>query len=256
MVYQSYYLFGIKPYPDFLWFVFFASLCSYNFHWYLTPALYGGSYRTQWSIRNKKLHFVLFILGLGGCTWFGIQLLFYWKWLLLTAFITFLYSAPKIPFPPFHHLKKIAVGKTIFLALVWTHITVALPLLLSKRFLEVTPVIFFINRFFLIYPICILFDYRDREEDKKQGIKSMITFFSEKNIDRLFYFSMLIFLITGIALYLPGVSFIYSLALFIPGAITFSIYDYSKKNTVDYYYYFFLDGLMMLSALLIFIFQF
>jgi hypothetical protein len=116
-----------------------------------------------------------------------------WEWLLATAFITFLYSAPKIPFPPFNHLKKIAVGKTIFLSLVWTHTTAILPLVLSNVHWQDQHFLFVINRFFLIYPICILFDYRDREEDKREGIKSMITHFSEKGIKALFYSSLLIF---------------------------------------------------------------
>ena len=180
MAWQTYYLFEVDPYADFLFFLFFGSICSYNFHWYLTPGIYGSSYKTQWSIRNKKLHLILFLIGLMGAGWFCFQLLHHWKWLLATAFITFLYSAPKIPYHPFSHLKKIAVGKTIFLALVWTHTTAILPLVLSNSEWQNEHFLFAVNRFFLIYPICILFDYRDREDDRKEGIKSMITFFPEK----------------------------------------------------------------------------
>ena len=256
MIFQTYYLFKVSPYPDFFYFVFLGSLCSYNFHWYLTPGIYGGSYKTQWSIRNKKTHFIFFIIGLIGAGWFCIRLLHNWEWLLATAFITFLYSAPKIPFPPFKHLKKIAVGKTIFLSLVWTHITAILPLVLQNILWQNEHYIFAINRFFLIYPICILFDYRDREEDRKEGIKSMITVFSEKGINTLFYSCIAIFIITTIALYLSGIQLLYCVALFIPGFIVGLVYHYSKKVTSDYYYYFFLDGLMMFSLVLLYIFSF
>jgi 4-hydroxybenzoate polyprenyltransferase len=255
MVYQTSYLFHLPYYQNFIWFVFFGTLCSYNFHWYLTPALYGGSYRTQWSIRNKKLHLALYLAGLAGGGWFGVQLLKHWLWLLLTAFITFLYSAPKIPYPPFIHLKKIAVGKTIFLALVWAHTTALLPLLMDDIPLKPEHIIYFINRFFLIYAICILFDYRDREDDKRQGIRSMITHFDEKGINLLFYLSILIFLLTTLVLYITGISLINSVCLLIPGIILVLLYNYSKRNRADYYYYFFLDGLMVLSALLIFSFN-
>ena len=180
----------------------------------------------------------------------------HWGWLLATAFITFLYSAPKIPYPPFNHLKKIAIGKTIFLALVWTHTTAILPLVLGNVEWKNEHFIFAINRFFLIYPICILFDYRDREDDKKEGIKSMITFFSDKKIRVLFYISLAIFFITTIALYFAGILLIYCIALLIPGIILTFAYNYSKNKISDYYYYFFLDGLMMLSAVLLYIFSF
>ena len=256
MVYQTYYLFTLHPYSDFLFFVFFGTICSYNFHWYLTPGIYGSSYKTQWSIQNKKLHLILFIIGLIGAGWFCISLLYHWGWLLATAFITFLYSAPKIPYPPFNHLKKIAVGKTIFLSLVWTHSTAILPLVLSDIDWTNEHFIFAINRFFLIYPICILFDYRDREDDRKEGIKSMITLFPEKKISVLFYSSIAIFFMTTIALYFTGTLLIHCIALFIPGIILALVYSYSKKKTSDYYYYFFLDGLMMFSAVLLYIFSF
>lgn len=255
MVHQTYYLFHLPTYPAFIWFVFFGALCSYNFHWYLTPGLYGGSYRTNWSVRNKNLHLVLFAIGFIGCAWYCIQLLQHWRWLLATAFITFLYSAPKIPFKLFAHLKKIAVGKTIFLSLVWTHITAILPLLLQNIQWQDEHFIFAINRYFLIYPVCILFDYRDREEDRKEGIKSMITLFPEKGINILFYSCLSIFVITTVALYLAGMPLFYCIALFLPGLIVALVYQYSKKTTSDYYYYFFLDGLMMFSAVLLYIFS-
>ena len=256
MVWQTYYLFDLPTYYPFVFFVFFGSLCSYNFHWYLTPGLYGGSYRTHWSVRNKNLHLVLFVIGFFGCAWYCVRLLEYWPWLMATAFITFLYSAPKIPFTIFAHLKKIAIGKTIFLALVWTHITAVLPLLLQDIDWQTQHFLFAVNRFFLIYPICILFDYRDRDEDKKEGIKSMITLFSEQGVNRLFYVCIAVFIITSMGLYLTGMPLGNSIALFIPGLIVMLVYDHSKRITSDYYYYFFLDGLMMFSAILLYIFSF
>ncbi|MCH5717195.1 hypothetical protein [Niabella hibiscisoli] len=33
----------------------------------------------------------------------------------------------------------------------------------------------FINRFTLIFPICILFDLRDKDYDKLTGVKSLVT---------------------------------------------------------------------------------
>jgi 4-hydroxybenzoate polyprenyltransferase len=256
MVLQTCQLFGVQPIEGFLPFVFFGSLCSYNFHWYLTPSIYGGSYKTQWSIQHKSIHLAFFVIGFIGAAWFITFLLHEWKWLLATAFITFLYSAPKIPFSPFKELKHIAVGKTIFLSAVWMHSTVILPLVMSQTVWTAAHFLFVVNRFFFIYAICILFDYRDRIEDKKEGIKSLITHLPEKGINVLFWTSLLIVLITAIFLCFEGFSFVDALALLIPAFIVASLFNYSKNKPDDYLYYFVLDGLMMFSALLIFIFHF
>jgi hypothetical protein len=256
MVYQTYYLFHLKPLLSYVGFVFFGSLCSYNFHMYLTPEIYAGSYKTLWSVKNKKLHLALYIIGLLCSAYYVWHLLHFWKWLAATAFITFLYSAPKVPFKPLQQLKHIAVGKTIFLTLVWAHSTVILPLVLTDVPWQADEVLFFINRFTLIYAICIVFDYRDRIEDRKEGIKSLVTTLSDKGIDILFRSTLFIFLITNVVLYLHGFLLIDCIALTVPGVIVGSLYNYSKKNASDYLYLFILDGLMMFSALLLFIFHF
>jgi 4-hydroxybenzoate polyprenyltransferase len=252
MVWQSFYVFGLPVHVDFLFFVLSGTLCSYSFHWFLTPAAFGGSYRTGWSVRNKWLHFFLFLVGFAGSVYYVWQLREHWQWLLVTAFITFLYSAPKMPYRPSLFLRRIAIAKTIFLAYAWTHITAFLPLELYDHNWTNSQLTFVVNRFFLIYPICILFDYRDREEDRKAGIKSMITQFDETGVDIVFWGSMLTFFITGVLMYLQGISLYFSIALIIPGILVAILYQPSKRNFSDYFYYFVLDGLMMLSALLLF----
>jgi 4-hydroxybenzoate polyprenyltransferase len=256
MIYQSYLLFDIPVNIDYLLFAFFGTLCSYSFHWYLTPSLYELSGKAAWSVSHKRLHAVLLVLSAIGAAYFGIKLLYYWEWLLATAFITFLYSAPKIPFKSFRWLKNIAIGKTIFLAYSWTHVTAFLPIELSKLSWANVHYLFVINRFFLIYPICILFDLRDREEDKKEGIRSMITEFNYKGISIIFWGSLLVFLATTTGMYFTGMSIPVLLALLSPGLLLAALYHYSQKNVSDYQYYFVLDGLMMLSGLLLLFIEF
>jgi 4-hydroxybenzoate polyprenyltransferase len=251
MIYQTFLLFQIPAILSFVLFAFSGTLCSYNFHWYLTPSLYGQSRKAAWSYTNKTLHAVLFTFGVLGAVYFGYQLLHYWEWLLATAFITFLYSAPKIPLKPFRWLKNIAIGKTIFLAYSWTHITAFLPIELSGVAWDTPHYLFVINRFFLIYPICILFDLRDKEEDKKEGIRSMITELSYKGVSIVFWGSLVVFYLTTVALFWTGFSIPVVIALFIPGMVLSFLYTYSQRNLSDYYYYFALDGLMMLSGLLL-----
>lgn len=256
MVYQTCLLFSIPFSYALAGFVFSGSVCSYNFHWYLTPPhVEQPTEKEVWNISNKKIHLLLFITGLIGSAFFTLLLIEHWFWLGITAFVTFLYSAPKIQHPLFSHLKKLAIGKTIFLAFAWMHVTTLLPLVIEIKTLSMQHIWFVVNRFFYIYAICILFDYRDVEEDSKAGIRSLITYLSDKGIDALFWGSMLVVVVSLFLLlnYFPVATII---ALLIPSIILSLLYHPAKKNFSDYLYYFVLDGLMMLSVPLLLLFKF
>jgi len=234
-----------------------GTMCSYNFHWFLTPPVVDKSTspKTRWNLRNKPLHFLLAAMALIASGVFFLLLRQHWFWLCASALLTFLYTAPKLNFFPFVQLRKIALGKTIFLSLAWTHITVMLPLLIANVPWTASMYLFALNRFFLIYAICIIFDLRDRENDKREGIKSLITMLDEKGNMRLFWSVMFLFLATSVWLlfYFPAATV---LALTIPGFIVAGYNHYFRKTASDYVYYFVLDGLMAFSLPLLLIFQF
>jgi len=253
MVYQSYSLIIGKPVNFyFVVFVFFSTVCSYNFHWALTPHSIAPSQRLQWDEKHKSYHLLLSIAGLIGAT---INFLFiikeHWFYIGVAAILTFLYSAPKISFAPFQWLKKIAIGKTIFLAMAWTYVTAVLPILIDGTIATEKAIFFCTGQFFFIYSICILFDFRDRDDDKKEGIRSMITYFNERGIDILFATSIIAFFILSISLQQTGIQWINIGILLIPALLLITIYKYAKRNFSDYLYYFVLDGLMMFSGLLL-----
>ena len=147
------------------------------------------------------------------------------------------------------------MGKTIFLAFSWMHVTTLLPMVIEIKILSSQHIWFVVNRFFYIYAICILFDYRDIEEDKNAGIRSLITYMNEKGIDTLFWGSISIVMFT-LFLLLGYFSTAEILALLFPVIILSLLYYPSKKNFSDYLYYFILDGLMMLSAPLLLLIKF
>jgi 4-hydroxybenzoate polyprenyltransferase len=230
-------------------FVFFSTICSYNFHWFLTPVIESELIRVRWTLQHKKLHLFLYIIGLLGAAWYFFYFTEHWFWMGIAILLSFLYSAPKLPLHPFGLLRKIAVGKTIFLAFVWMYVTTFLPIVFDGRPWLPADALFCCSRFFLIYSICILFDYRDRANDKKEGIRSLVTYLSEEGIHRLFGFSLLLFAASTATLYFTGMSITVILLLLLPGLITLSLYNVARKNFSDYLYYFVLDGLMMFSAL-------
>lgn len=256
MSYQTFTLFNLPLNKDFLCFVFFGTLCSYNFHWYFTPFSNNHSEKVKWSHANRKLHLFIFFISSIAAVCFAYSLLQHWQWLLVTVLITFLYSAPKLPLKPFGHLKRIAIGKTIFLAFAWTHVTSILPVIFSGTAWTLSLELFAVNRFFLIYPICILFDYRDKHEDIKDGIRSMITHFDDAGIDILFWGSLAAFVVTLGFVHFLSLNLFQTIILALPAILLALLYSSSKKRASDYRFYFVLDGLMMLSGLLFLLLHF
>lgn len=251
MIYQVNELFRLHyTHQPYLWFVFFSTICSYNFHWYLTPDIVSENRRTSWTQKHKRLHLVLILVSLIGAFLFFLPLVGYWPWIGVSVFLTFLYSAPKLPFRLAYFLRRIAIGKTIFLALVWMYVTSILPLIISEVTWDRSHILFCVARFFFIYAICIIFDFRDREQDRRDGIKSMITYFNEAGINIIFYSSIVVYLIGTLLLYYQGFSMGLIVLLLLPAFIVTGLYRYAKRNFSDYLYYCILDGMMAFSALL------
>jgi 4-hydroxybenzoate polyprenyltransferase len=242
--------FLLRSSPDWylISFIFFATICSYSFHWFLTSHSVIPSPRINWTIQHKNIHLFLFFIGLTGAGVIFFQLIQYWHWLLLASIITFLYSAPKIPHPIFRALRKVALGKTIFLAVVWMYVTTVLPIVVSNYPWQPHYLFFILSRFFLIYAICILFDLRDREDDKANGIRSLITFLSPRNIFIAFAITLLFFIGATLWLIQYNYELLPIILLIIPGIIVAGLYNYAKTNFSDMLYYFILDGLMAFSS--------
>ena len=234
----------------YLVFVFFSTLCSYNFHWYLSADAASENARVKWTEHHKMLHVVLTAIGGAGAIWYFFTFISHWFWLAGAVVLTFLYSAPKLSFGPFSWLKHIAIGKTIFLSFVWMYVTAFLPVAIDNNHWNMASLLFCSSRFFLIYAICIIFDYRDRDYDKRDGIRTLITYFNEAGINNLFAGALAVFLLSTICLYFYGFTPLIIVLLLVPGVIVAVIYPMSKKNFSDYLYYFVLDGLMMFSSLL------
>ena len=256
MAYQTFHLFGLEFSIAFLFFVGAGTLCSYNFHWYLTsPDDKKLSVKNAWNLRHRRLHLLLAGAAFVAALIFFLQLKQHYVWLAAAVVVAFLYSAPKIPFKTTAWLRKIAYGKTLFLALAWTYITAILPLVMAVGIWKSEYYIFCINRFFLIYAICILFDLRDRERDREDGIRSLVTLLDLSAVNRLYGCVVVVFFISNVLLsaYFP---FHVTAAFFIPGLCIAVFYNWFRKQQSDLVYYFILDGLMAFSLPLLLIFEF
>ncbi|MBY0537014.1 MAG: hypothetical protein K2P88_14285 [Chitinophagaceae bacterium] len=228
-----------------------STLASYNLHWFLSPNAPAEIRRSKFTHRYGYLHLTLTSIGALASVYFAWQLRSHWIALTPAAILTFLYTAPKIP--AFRFLEKFAIGKTIYLAAVWTYVTAWLPLHIAEATIQKNDLIFFFNRFFYIYAICILFDLRDREYDKSIGIKSLITYLPEKGVENLFYSALFLTLATS---FLFPCAALARLALLIPVGALIALYKTARKSNHDYLYYGLLDGLMAAPAWLLIVLGF
>ncbi|MEO8513384.1 MAG: hypothetical protein ABI543_07490 [Ignavibacteria bacterium] len=231
-----------------LLFTAFGTLSSYSFHWLLPSTHNVLSPREEWSRAHKTLLFIFFLIGAAGSFYSILSLTDHFTAIVPLIVLTFLYSSGKLPRGPFVLFRRYFIGKTIYLALMWTLITAYLPLAISNTLWSNAGTLFLINRFFFLFAICILFDLRDKELDTLEGIKSFITLLSRKNIKYLFYSSLIVSIITGLALNNFGFPLTPVSILLFPAILTVFLYNYSAKTRSELWFYFILDGLMMLSG--------
>ncbi|WP_346236473.1 hypothetical protein ABDK00_015340 [Niabella insulamsoli] len=245
---------GFPP-PHFAGFLFFSTLASYSIHWYLTDETTEiTASRTYWLTRHKWVHALFFLVSSVGCSYFLLKELNYIKWILPAALLTLMYTAPKFPFRPFIALRKFILGKTILLALMWTYITSVLPFFIIEQPWKPAYMLFFINRFSLILPICILFDLRDKDHDKSIGVKTFVTLLPNQKIKPFFNIFVVLNLISILLMHAwTPFSLVDNFILLIPTVLTFLLYAHATKTKNDYLFYFILDGLMALSPILYFL---
>lgn len=235
------------------YFVFFATLASYNFHWYFTHDNNMHSERINWLNANKNIHLLLLVIGILGIIIFSPFLVQQAVWVLPAIIFTILYSAPKVPIAKFQEFTKYIPGKTLLLAITWTYVTAILPIIIYGFQWNNAATLFVVNNFLLVLPICILFDIRDKETDKQSGLKSIVIAFPTQIIKIIFMCSLALNIITAFILYTFHANLLQTIYLMIPALLTLLLYETAVNTRNDYLYYFILDGLMMLSAILYFI---
>ncbi len=251
MAETSYSIFYFPSNALLLLFVFFGTLCSYSLHWFLSGETLVGREREAWTLAHKQFLLGTFFLSAPACLYLFFQLDFRSQlYACGLGLATFLYTAPKIPFQPFVILRKIAIGKTVYLALVWTLTTIFLPL--AEWEMEESPEVwlFFLNRLALILPICILFDSKDKESDLQQGLKNIVYSLTWKQTKVVVLFCLLVFFLSAWAFVWEDFEWRSFLQLAGPGLGLALLLPIHQQKPSDYYYYFWLDGLMMGTGLL------
>ena len=241
---------------QYLGFIFFSTLAAYSLHWALSEtnkeAQITSNNRAAWTMRNRSF---LWLQCVGASVIAIYFLLLYYKYtiyILPVVALTFLYTAPKIPYRPFSFLRGLAFAKTFYLATVWVYATTVLPLAVSHQIILISNMkllLFCANRFLFIYPICILFDYRDRHVDYQNGIKNIYVRLSQYQIKIIFLLFFVLFQITNILLLQNGFTYYQILALSLPFFALLLSLPYALRSQSDHFFYAYLDGLMAAAAI-------
>ncbi|HSF46042.1 MAG TPA: hypothetical protein VLA58_08520 [Chitinophagaceae bacterium] len=248
MSWETQYLRGFSD-PVYLWFVFFSTLLSYSFHSIINTVYNDVSPRHQWNLKNRKwLLLILFISGIATLWIFRQNYLDNILPFVAGGILTFAYSAPNLPGKFFELLRRIAFGKTFFLAFMWAYATTMLPVLAYDP--NANPISAFLgSRFYLVYAICILFDLRDRKEDREKGIRALPTMVGDPAVKAFYFASLLIAAFFSFMETWPALT-VTSIILLIPVVIGVFLFRLTKFRDSEMMYYVYLDGLMMLSAIL------
>ena len=242
------YLFALDLPISFFGLPFLGALCSYSLHSYLTTLADPTRRRLCWIDEHRKFLGLLFVGGAFIVILLLWRLRAYWLYWLPAAVVTFLYTAPKINRYPFIYLRKVAVLKTLYLALAWTYVTVLLPLLMSVTVWQERMSWWALNRFFWLYCVCFWFDYRDRAEDRQSRFLTLVAGMTERQAT--IFFSALVggFTITLFQLYEHGYSASQLAKAALPVILLLLVISQLRHTTSDYWYYGYVDGLLLLSG--------
>jgi 4-hydroxybenzoate polyprenyltransferase len=226
-------------------FVFFATLATYFFHGIVNTVYTPESPQHQWNHQNKHWIILALILSLIATFFSGWPFRHQPLPFVAVALAAFLYTAPNLPWKIFRFLQTVAIGKTVYLAMVWTIVTTMLPMWLNEIETPERFWWFLGHRFFLLLAICILFDQRDLHIDQQKGVRSMATMTNGGTLRWIFYMSLVLSATMGL-----GMQFSLINPWLIPVLLLLPQFSKTPKPRHEAYYTFFLDGMMVFTALL------
>jgi 4-hydroxybenzoate polyprenyltransferase len=239
---------------SFYCFVFGATLAQYNLHYLVKSIAVKDSHRLAWSQRHKQLHLILLVAGILLILFSFFS--FHLKHFIILASlggISFLYSFPFLPFGEKKRIKDYGLLKILTITFLWTVVTVWFPVN-SMPFDNNLFWLVFVKRFVFMFVLCLLFDMRDIEIDHQENINTLGVKLGLRKSYQLSYLLLIVFVIVAFAqyIYLPQTGFL--IAMLISALVTLFMIECTRKNNSDYIYLAGIDGMMLLQALLIYLF--
>lgn len=230
-------------------FVFFATLCSYNFYWILSKLSFTSKRNIPDALRKETKGFLLLIVSSSGLLYCFSQSSISLQLVIPAVLLTVLYTVPLLPLSFLKFTRKAGVLKTVLLAFTWTYATVIVPLQKDYWLLDSADLFIISRRFLFMLMLCIIFDNRDKAVDKIRGLHSLATVLKPAHLRALVYLIFVILFTTNFSYRYYEITFSQSVALHISTLALLAVYFYSLKKRGYLFYYFFVDGMMLFSAL-------
>jgi hypothetical protein len=230
-------------------FIFFATLCSYNFYWIISKTSFSDKKNLKAICANVATNMIIFFiagLGLLFCLFKSALPLNY---VITAVVLTILYAIPLLPFKALHFTRKAGFIKTVLLSFTWAYVTAFIPLQKTYLLLNEADLFVISRRFLFMLMLCIIFDNRDKNVDKMRGLHSLATDLGPILLTILIYGIFAILFITNFLFQDYGITFQQSIALQISTVALLGVYLLSAKKRSYMFYYFVVDGMMLFSAL-------
>lgn len=254
LCYQSYIVLHIQPGYLLYGFVFFATLCSYNFYWLAGKFHYRRQKSLLLFFKRNTSYIIVFLFATLATIYLGIKLSYLFKWMLIASLLTFIYSTPLWNESAKAIAARTGFFKTILLSLTWAFVTVIFPameLLQTGRTFIV--ILLFVTRFALMLMLCLIFDMRDIQVDKMHGLHSLATDVSRFWVKVIMTTAFSIYVLAGVLVRFSLADNKQLVAHLATGLIVWIVYRMSLKKQGYLFYYFLVDGLMLIAALATFV---
>lgn len=241
------------PYNEaILYFIFYASITGYNFVKYFGVAKFHHRSLTNWLKAIQIFSFFCFLLMCYYAFQLSTKTLFY---IIGFGGITFLYAIPFLPKRLFldsqHNLRSIGGLKIYLIALVWSGVTVFLPLIHNGFSINSDVVITGIQRYIFIVVLMLPFEIRDLRYDsiKLSTVPQKIGVKQTKLIGSL---CLICFFL--LEFFKDEIPFTRIAILLIVTISTFLFLIFSKTEQGRYYSGFWVEGLPILWLILLLFF--
>jgi 4-hydroxybenzoate polyprenyltransferase len=255
MTFQTYWILGIdyKTSPALAGLVFFSTWVIYAIHRLVSLDKVDKSLKVdRFQIiahyqRHIQFYTFLATIGVGVCFFFLqpiTQVALVLPGLLSLGYvIPFLGEQKK-------RLRDINFIKIFLIAIVWSYVTVLLPLLEYQIPIDANIVGMFVERMLFIFIITLPFDLRDWEIDRRNGVQTLPAVLGVSKTLEVAFVLLLLWL--GMTYFLYS-STIWG-GLVLTGIITGGLIGLSPKQKQDYFFTGLVDGTMILQAVLIYFF--
>ncbi len=232
-----------------MFFVFFATITGYNFVKYFGLAKFHHRRLANW----LKMIQIFSLISFAGLCYFGLKLEL--KTIMyITGFglVTFLYAIPFLPKKIFleggKNLRAISGLKIYIIALVWSGITVILPVINESYPLDFDVIIALFQRFVYVVVAMLPFEIRDMQFDslKLSTVPQIIGVRQSKIIGTL-----LLILFFMIEYFKDGTSKVQLGILGIVSVVLVLFLLFSQIKQPKYYSSFFVEGIPIMWLLLL-----